>query len=184
MKIQLFKQYQDTAHVIYPGIIDIVGFESDLLDFLRQRSNSALTVQPGPLTTQMVYGKDLHWLGLLFAALASATQCSDLPRKERQMKSQVYGRYDVGSRLCMRLIFIAVCCAYECLRIINYLSRATLIDLQTLLVLGKVISNNMNAGVAWSLLGLTIRLAQSLGLHYDPPSADLSLPQTPRSNIW
>jgi hypothetical protein len=32
----------------------------------------------------------LHWLGLLFATLASGFQCSDLPRKERQIKSQVY----------------------------------------------------------------------------------------------
>jgi hypothetical protein len=49
-----------------------------------------------------------------------------------------------------------VCCAYECLRIVNYLSRATLPDIQNLLVLGNVISNNMDAGVAWSLLGNSI----------------------------
>lgn len=60
----------------------------------------------------------------------------------------------------------------------------------------------MDAGVVWSLLGmsqhdgrewnhsyseylgLTIRLAQSLGLHYDPPSSDPSAVQTTRSNIW
>ena len=46
-----------------------------------------------------------------------------------------------------------VCCAYECLRIINYLSRAQLLDIQNLLVIGNVLSNNMNAGVAWTLLG-------------------------------
>jgi hypothetical protein len=48
---------------------------------------------------------------------------------------------------------LIVCCAYECLRVVNYLSRSTLLDIQNLLVLGNVISNNMNAGVAWSLLG-------------------------------
>jgi hypothetical protein len=46
-----------------------------------------------------------------------------------------------------------VCCAYECLRIVNYLSHSTIVDIQCLLVLGNVISNNMNAGVAWALLG-------------------------------
>jgi hypothetical protein len=46
-----------------------------------------------------------------------------------------------------------VCCAYECLRFVNYLSRSTVVDIQNLLVLGNVISNNMDAGVAWSLLG-------------------------------
>jgi hypothetical protein len=89
--MHVFKQYRDTAHVIYPGIIDIVQFESDILDFLRQRRNINLDVQPGPLTSQLVYGRDLHWLGLLFAAFASGAQCSELPRRERQMKSQVYG---------------------------------------------------------------------------------------------
>ena len=49
-----------------------------------------------------------------------------------------------------------VCCAYECLRLVNYLSRSTLPDIQNLLVLGNVISNNMDAGVAWSLLGIPI----------------------------
>jgi hypothetical protein len=32
-----------------------------------------------------------------------------------------------------------------------------LIDIQNLLVLGNVLSNNMNAGVAWSLLGILYR---------------------------
>lgn len=89
--MQIFKQYRDTAHVIFPGVVDILEFESDLLDFLRHRSSGQLSVQAGSLAEQTVYGKTLHWLGLLFAVLASGFQCSDLPRKERQMKSQVYG---------------------------------------------------------------------------------------------
>jgi hypothetical protein len=44
------------------------------------------------LTEQNIYGKDLHWVGLLFATLASGCQCSDLPRKELQLTSQVYGK--------------------------------------------------------------------------------------------
>ena len=92
--MQVFKQYRDTAHVIYPGVIDILQFESDLLDFLRNRGTNALTAQAGSLASQIVFGKDLHWLGLLFATMASGFQCSDLSRKERQMKSQVYGMRD------------------------------------------------------------------------------------------
>jgi hypothetical protein len=91
--MQIFKQYRDTAHVIYPGIVDIAQFESDLLEFLRDRRNNQLSAQADTPANQTVYTKDLHWLGLLFAALASGFQCSDLPRKERQMKSQVYGMY-------------------------------------------------------------------------------------------
>jgi Zn(2)-Cys(6) binuclear cluster domain-containing protein len=153
--IQLFKKYQDTAHVIYPAVVDISLFESDLFEFLRNRRNNPLAVQADSITDQTVYGRDLHWLGLLFAILASGFQCSNYPQKERQMKSQVYGNTYQSLHFCFdpRVNSRLVCCAYECLRIINYLSRATLIDLQNLLVLGNVISNNSNAGVAWSLLG-------------------------------
>ena len=96
--IQTFGLYRDTAHVIYPGIVDIFTFESDLLVFLRNRSKHSSINPSTALAEQEVYGKSLHWLGLLFAALASGVQCSTLPRKERCMKSQVYGMNDPGCR--------------------------------------------------------------------------------------
>ena len=151
--MHIFKQYRDTAHVIFPGVVDILRFESDLLDFLRNRNSNELASQSGSLAHQIVFGKDMHWLGLLFATLASGFQCSEFSRKERQMKSQVYGTKktkEFYSHLTLKL----VACAYECLRIVNYLSQATLLDLQNLVVLGNVLSNNMNAGVAWALLGM------------------------------
>lgn len=95
-----------------------------------------------------------------------------------------------------------MCCSFECLRFTNFLSHATLENIQTLLILGnvskarvcfdlqadglnKVISNNMNAGTAWSLMGLTLRLAMSLGLHRScPPSSDGSDSRAVRSKVW
>jgi hypothetical protein len=56
-----------------------------------------------------------------------------------------------------------VCCAYECLRIVNYLSCADQQDIQTLLIIGNVLSNNMNPGIAWALLGMLQCGARSLG---------------------
>ena len=44
---------------------------------------------PG-VTEQAIYDKNLEWVGLLFAVLASGCQCSGLPRKERELTSQVY----------------------------------------------------------------------------------------------
>lgn len=135
--LQYFTHYKETAHVLYPGVADVPGLEYELINFLTNRRNNGEIISDGsPIDTQKAYGKDLHWIGLLFAALASGCQCSGRARKERQLMSQVF-----------------VCCAYECLRIINYLSHSNLYDVQNLLVLGNVISNNMNAGVAWSLLG-------------------------------
>jgi hypothetical protein len=77
-----------------------------------------------------------------------------------------------------------VCCSFECLRFTNFLSHVTLESIQTLLILGNVISNNMNAGTSWSLMGLTLRLAMSLGLHRScPPSTDVQTKAT-RSKVW
>jgi hypothetical protein len=90
--LQYFRQYRDTAHVLYPGVVDIYKFESDLTHFLINRANQATNMLGESLTEQNVYGKDLHWVGLLFAMLASGCQCSGLPRKERQLTSQVYGK--------------------------------------------------------------------------------------------
>jgi hypothetical protein len=89
--MHLFTLYRDNACVLFPGIVDIVQFEAELLGFLRCRNTETLAVQNGPLSKQIVYGKSLHWLGLLFAAFASGVQCSNLDRKDRQLRSQIYG---------------------------------------------------------------------------------------------
>lgn len=162
--LSFFRCYRETAHVVYPAIADVENIESDLLLFLINRASS----QGGTgVSEEQIFGKNFQWIGLLFAILASGCQCSTLPRKERELTSQVY-----------------ICCSFECLRFTNFLSHATLENIQTLLVLGNVISNNMNAGVAWSLMGLTVRLSQTLGLHrVCPPSTPLQI-KIMRSKVW
>lgn len=163
-----FRSHRETAHIIYPAIAEIDKFESDLLLFLLNRASSKSdgTGNQG-IEEQSIYGKNFYWLGLLFATLASGCQCSSLKRKERELTSQVY-----------------VCCSFECLRLTNFFSHPSLETIQTLLILGNVISNNMNAGVAWSLLGLTIRLGQTQGLHRKcPPSTPIPMKKV-RSTVW
>ncbi|CAD0030534.1 unnamed protein product, partial [Aureobasidium pullulans] len=172
--LSFFRYYQNLGNIIFPGVADISTFEMDLTRFLQKRNeqmgvagslpeNSPL---PG-VTEQAIYDKNLEWVGLLFAVLASGCQCSGLPRKERELTSQVY-----------------MCCSFECLRFTNFLSHVTLESIQTLLILGNVISNNMNAGTSWSLMGLTLRLAMSLGLHRScPPAADIET-KAIRSKVW
>ena len=166
--LNFFRYYKDTSHVVYPGNVDINKFESDLLMFLINRAS----LQPNTdgdngVNEQSIYGKSVVWVGLLFAALASGCQCSSLPRKERELTSSVFA-----------------CCSFECLRFTNFLTYATIESIQTLLVLGNVVSNNMNAGVAWSLLGLTIRLAQTLGLHRQCPASTPIETKIVRSKTW
>ncbi|KIW19497.1 hypothetical protein PV08_00069 [Exophiala spinifera] len=145
---QYLRHYRDNAHVLYPAVVNIDMFESELTAFLVTRADPRSQLAAYVDESSEIYGRTVHWISLLFACLASGCQCSSSPRKGRQLTAQVY-----------------VCCAYECLRISNHLSRPTPVDIQSLLVIGNVIANNMNAGVAWSLLGLTARLAQTIGLH-------------------
>jgi hypothetical protein len=133
-------------------------FEQDLTNFLISRGSDEIYSDGNELASQKAYGKDLHWIGLLFATLASGCQCSSRPRKERQLTSQVYSTSKTSKFGNSKTNIRPVCCAYECLRIVNYLSHSTIVDIQNLLVLGNVISNNMNAGVAWALLGTWVHL--------------------------
>jgi len=128
---RLFQAYRDTAHVVYPGIVDIDRFQEDLLQFMIMRAQEQnSTTLDGGITERSVYGKSLFWVGLLFATMALGCQCSNMPHKQRELSSQVY-----------------VCCSFECLRLTNFFSHSKVESIETLLVLGNVISNNMNAGM-------------------------------------
>ena len=89
--LQYFSHYRDTVHILYPGVVDIREFESHLTSFLIDRGDGEILADDNDLAKQKVFGKDLHWVGLLFAVLASGLQCSGRPRRERQLTSQVYG---------------------------------------------------------------------------------------------
>ena len=147
-----FSSFRDISGVVFPAVANIDKFESDLFEFHIARANALQQGLNHPvpfgIDEQSAYGKGLGWIGLLFATLASGCQCTDVSAKELDLASRVF-----------------VCCSFECLRMTNFLSEPSLENIQTLLVLGNVISNTMNAGVAWSLLGMTTRLGQVLGLH-------------------
>ncbi|KAK3724353.1 hypothetical protein LTR37_000977 [Vermiconidia calcicola] len=163
--LNLFRCYRDVGYVTYAGIASVEELESAIPEFLNNRA--AQFGSPGGVTEQQIYGKSFNWLGLLFAVLASGAQCSGMPRKERELTSQVY-----------------ICCSFECLRFTNFLSQATIESIQSLVVIGNVMTNNLNAGTSWSLLGLTIRLAQGLGLHrVCPPNIPREVVY-PRSKVW
>jgi len=75
----------------------------------------------------------------------------------------------------------------QALRTSGFMSRPTIPSLQALLILGPYLTNSGRFLDAWSLFGLTIRLAQSIGLHRNPKYLD-PIPElrecTIRSNIW
>lgn len=96
--LQLFRCYRDTGFVIYPGITDAVQFEQDLKDFLVNRAATAGSSDS--VNEESIYGKTYYWLAMFFAVLGSGVQCSAMPRKERELTSQVYS-------MCVNVLFVA-----------------------------------------------------------------------------
>ena len=109
--LSFFAFYRDLGHVIYPGVVDPAAFEQDLTAFLMNRATyrELDTMDNSPLpgvTEQSLYDKDYNWIALLLAVLASGCQCSSLPRKERELTSQVYGKHISIRYFCQLLIVI------------------------------------------------------------------------------
>ena len=99
--LNFFRCYRDLGYVIYAGIVSPDQLESDLTEFLITRGTQ-LGTDDG-VTEQQIYGKSLNWLALLFAVLASGAQCSAMPRKERELTSQVYSKLTEQYRLLQML---------------------------------------------------------------------------------
>ncbi|KAH8819111.1 fungal-specific transcription factor domain-containing protein [Xylogone sp. PMI_703] len=161
-----YRSYRDHIFPFYPSLIDVDEFESTLCDFLIARESQLGNPPRSPEET--VHGRSWTWIGLLFAVLSCGCQFSDLPSKDRELTSKVL-----------------TCCSFECLRMENLFLRPTLETIQTLLMLGSSTKNNKNPGISWSLLGLTIRLAQGLGLHTSPEILGMD-PSTyaARRSLW
>ncbi|KAK5088203.1 hypothetical protein LTR05_002420 [Lithohypha guttulata] len=136
--------YRDIPCVIYPVVPDAQAFQNNLEILLQNRADMAGTGVP--LDPDRPYGVSMPWLALLFAVLASGSQSTGRPAKERELTSQVY-----------------ICCSYQALR--------------------NALSYNMNPGVSYIILGMTLRSAFSMGLHVNSPNfteAENYL----RSRIW
>ncbi|KZF22152.1 hypothetical protein L228DRAFT_268641 [Xylona heveae TC161] len=163
--IEFFRLYRDVAYALYPAVPDIETLEAEFTSFLTERARQLSRVEPYD-TTGAIYGKSLSWFALLLAVLASGAQCSVLSKKEVLALSQVY-----------------ICCSFQCLRLTNFLQLPSMEAIQALLIIGNVLSNNMNPGASWALLGMTIRVAQSVGLHIERTSLPPKL-QLARRRIW
>ena len=60
----------------------------------------------------------------------------------------------------------------QSLRNASFMSRPTLLGIQTLIMMGPYLTNSGRFLDAWTLFGTTIRLAHSIGLHRNPKFLD------------
>ncbi|CDM26320.1 transcriptional regulator family: Fungal Specific TF [Penicillium roqueforti] len=158
--------YQDIGAVLYPVLSDTaqLGRHTKRLLDNRRRAGGVYKADANGLVKP--FGMPLAFLSLLFAVLASGCQLSGIPESDRELTSWVY-----------------VSCAYQCLRMLNYVSQPSVEVIQILLIISNVLSYNMNAGASYTLLGMTERMCLVLGLHVESSGFSLA-EQEVRRRVW
>ena len=119
-------------------------------------------------------------LALLFATLALGVQCGTYDRcgsnwipgvMPKVLYQGNYFRKFVVSpyqQLPSDVLWPPVAAAMHALRTASYMSRPTLLVVQTLLMIGPYLTNAGKFLDAWSLFGMTVRLAQGIGCESSP----------------
>lgn len=141
--MKLFRTYKEIPQVFWGFVIDIDDLESRLMVYLEERAKNArstVKIARRPVSAS--------WLAILFAVLAVGSQYHDSPYHIRTSSSQKYLQI-----------------SFHFLRMGNFLLRPNFDSIQALLLVSFSLLNDMKAEGSWALLGLTCRLALSLGLH-------------------
>ncbi|KAK0717502.1 fungal-specific transcription factor domain-containing protein [Lasiosphaeria miniovina] len=164
--MKLFRTYKEIPQPFWGFVVDIDDLESKLMIYLEDRAKNARasTKTPKPVSAS--------WLATLFGVLAVGSQYHDSPYHIRTRDSHKY-----------------IQISFHFLRLANFLLRPNLDSIQALLMTSFVLLNDMKAEASWALLGLTCRLAQSLGLHRvqaldSRQSAELMKKETSRRKLW
>lgn len=152
--LRLLAFYQDIGSVLYPVLSDVPRFKRQAKQLLENRRRAGGVYKPNASGLVKPFGMDLAFLSLLFAVLASGSQLSDKPESERELTSWVYGRSHLKNDIDGGTDFSPVSCAYQCLRMLNYVSQPSVEVIQILLIISNVLSYNMNAGASYTLLGM------------------------------
>ncbi|KAI0006905.1 fungal-specific transcription factor domain-containing protein [Xylariaceae sp. FL0662B] len=162
----LFRAYKEVTHPFWSFVVDIDDLESRIMIYLEERAKNAKDQNKSnrPVSAS--------WLAILFSVMAVGSQYRDSPYHIRTRDSQKY-----------------VQISFHFLRLGNFLLRPNLDSIQALLLTGFCLLNDMKAEASWALLGMTCRLAQSLGLHRAVPSDDtgsseVSLKTYVRRKLW
>ncbi|KAJ5131646.1 hypothetical protein N7448_005804 [Penicillium atrosanguineum] len=145
--LKFFHYYQVTAYPFNPILAEMDRFESDLCKYLNAHAAGELR-DPERITDRWATDKSIGHVSLLLATLAAGAHYSDLEYPQRLELSTDFARR-----------------SFNALRLANFLFRPSLDIIQALLILGNTMQNMGQSDAAWALLGTTVRLAQTMGLH-------------------
>ncbi|KAI1771293.1 fungal-specific transcription factor domain-containing protein [Hypoxylon cercidicola] len=162
----LFRAYKEITHPFWGFVIDIDDLESRIMIYLEERAKSAR--EQGKSNRRV----SASWLAILFSVMAVGSQYRDSP-------------YHIRTRDAQRYVQIS----FHFLRLGNFLLRPNLDSIQALLLTGFCLLNDMKAEASWALIGMTCRLAQSLGLHRtvthdENSSTDIAVKAFARRKLW
>ncbi|KAJ5822981.1 Transcription factor [Penicillium robsamsonii] len=162
--IRYWQIYQTNVHPFYPALVTYEQFNISLFAFMNKRTGMLLENE-----TMRLDDVDSSWLALLFAVLACGVQFSNDPIKERDLRCKVF-----------------ICSSFQCLRASNFFNNTNMNQIQAKALIGNCLRNNLDTNSAWILMGSTIRLAQSIGLHEEAASDTQSstLEQFQRKRLW
>ncbi|KAJ5441282.1 Transcription factor [Penicillium cf. griseofulvum] len=162
--IRYWQVYQTNVHPFYPALVTYEQFNISLFAFINKRTGMLLENE-----TMRLDDVDSSWLALLFAVLACGVQFSNDPIKERDLRCKVF-----------------ICSSFQCLRASNFFNNTNMNQIQAKALIGNCLRNNLDTNSAWILMGSTIRLAQSIGLHEETASDTQSstLEQFQRKRLW
>lgn len=162
--IRYWQAFETFVYPFYPLLVALDEFRASIYAFLSRQPMMSRQQQEGEggtngngnngmgmaegATSWIEENTDPSWLALLFSVLACGTQFSGDTAQERYLRSKVF-----------------ICSAFQCLRTANLFFKTDLNQIQAMALVGHCLRNNLETNSAWILLGVTIRLAQSIGLH-------------------
>ena len=140
--------FQSSLFRILPFTISLTQFEATLSEFLDQRAKIPVETlrKPPPACIPT-------WFGLLFGILACGAQLGS-DKESELIKPRVFGKDpDQGYHIGGLINTHAACCAFQCLRLSNFISFPDIATIQALILLVNFLQNQANAGASWSMLG-------------------------------
>ncbi|BCR92277.1 Zn(II)2Cys6 transcription factor [Aspergillus chevalieri] len=165
--LKFFHFYRLCAYPFNPILVDVDRFESDLCSYLNAHAAGEFR-DPNRISERWSAGRSVGHISLLLATLSAGAHYSDLEDPRRSEACQELARR-----------------SFHALRLANFLFRPSLDTIQALLILGNTLQNNGQSDAAWALLGTTVRLAQTLGLHTSKSMAHLpEYVQSRAKSLW
>ncbi|KAJ5691679.1 hypothetical protein N7488_012414 [Penicillium malachiteum] len=145
--LRFFHHYRVTAYPFNPIITDLGQFEADLCTYLNAHAAGELQ-DPERISPRWSSDKSIGFISLLLAALAGGAHYSDVEYPKRLELTE-----DLARR------------SFHALRLANFLFRPSWMSIQALLILGALLRDLGQSDASWCLLGSTVRLGQTMGLH-------------------